>query len=256
MSEDAPMFPSRISPALSTTALTLLAIGSAITPASATGADADTTATITADWRGQSLIYRAGAGQANDLQIMDMPPSADVRRIAFNDEVPIRAGDNCTQPDPNDATRVVCELPANADLPGGIRVLLGDGDDQFFSDAPGVSTVHAGAGDDELHAHSARVVLGAGGDDMLMGGVVMDGGDGMDHLMGDYRDQYLWGGADNDHIEAFGGDDFVSAGSGDDHVDGGEGDDVLSGGRGDDMIVGGPGTDRVWGGPGADEITE
>ncbi|MDT0317778.1 calcium-binding protein [Streptomyces millisiae] len=254
------MTPSRISPALAVTALALLAAGSAIGPASASEVaeateSAEATATLVVDRGGRSITYRAAAGQVNDLQITDMPGGTDVRRIAFNDEVTINAGAPCAQPDPRDPTRVVCELPADSDAAGDIRVLLGDGDDAFFTNAPGVSVVHGGAGHDELHAHTSHTVLGGDGDDMLMGGVVMRGDAGMDHLMGDDRDQYLWGGSGDDHVEAYGGDDVVSADSGDDHVAAGEGDDVVFGGRGDDMLDGGPGRDLLVGGPGDDEIT-
>ncbi|TDC27721.1 calcium-binding protein [Streptomyces sp. 8K308] len=273
------MTPSRISPAVTVAALTLLATGSAIGPAVAaqTGRPseaAEATATLAVDRDGRSLTYRAAAGQANDLQITAMPGGPDVRRIAFNDEVTISAGAPCTQPDPGDPTRVVCELPADSAPADDIRVLLGDGDDAFFTVAPGVSVVQGGADDDELHAHSAHTVLGGDGDDMLMGGVVMRGDAGMDHLMGDDRDQYLWGGSGDDHVEAYGGDDVVSADSGDDHVVAGEGDDVVFGGRDDDMLMGeagrdvlhggsgddtldgGAGTDLLWGGAGTDEITQ
>ncbi|GAB2869649.1 calcium-binding protein [Streptomyces mayteni] len=250
----------RISSAGAATALALLTSATLTWPAAAaaatTGGTTGGTATVGADRGRQSITFRAAPGQANDLQVMDMPGGGDVRRIAFNDEVPIRAGDHCAQPDPNDATRVVCELPADGPRSDSIKVLLGDGDDTAFTESPGVSVVDGGAGNDELHAHSAHTVIGGSGDDMLMGGVVMLAGDGMDHLMGDGRNQYLWGGAGDDHIEASGGDDIVYADSGDDHVDAGEGDDIVFGGRGDDTLVGGPGTDRLWGGPGTDEITE
>ncbi|TDC74043.1 calcium-binding protein [Streptomyces hainanensis] len=264
----------RITSAGAATALALLTSAVVHGPAAAAGGTDGAAATVGADWSRQSITFRAAPGQANDLQVMDMPGGGDVRRIAFNDEVPIRAGDHCVQPDPNDATRVVCELPVDGPRPDTIKVLLGDGDDMAFTESPGVSVVDGGAGNDELHAHSAHTVVGGSGDDMLMGGVVMLGGDGMDHLMGDARNQYLWGGAGDDHIEASGGDDIVYADSGDDHVAAGDGDDIVFGGRGDDtlhgeagddllsgdsgddILVGGPGTDRLWGGPGNDEITE
>ncbi|NYI04615.1 calcium-binding protein [Allostreptomyces psammosilenae] len=264
----------RTASALTAVVLTLLTTASATTSAIAATADAPATATVVADWDKRTLTYRAAAGQANDLQVMDMPGGTETRRVAFNDEVPIQAGEPCTQPDPNDATRVVCELPADSPLLDDIRILLGDGDDGMFTDAPGVRLVDGGAGSDELHAHSAQVVLGGGGDDMLMGRVVMDGGDGMDHLMGDDGRQYLSGGRGDDHIEAYGGDDAVYAGSGEDHVSGGQGGDVILGGHdddvlagdegadvlhgnhGDDTLHGGEGADRLVGGPGRDEVTQ
>jgi hypothetical protein len=38
----------------------------------------------------------------------------------------------------------------SASSAGDIRVLLGDGDDEFFSDDPGVSTARGGSGEDVL----------------------------------------------------------------------------------------------------------
>ncbi|WP_373681693.1 calcium-binding protein, partial [Streptomyces sp. b94] len=83
---------------------------------------------------------------------------------------------------------------------------------------------------------TAHTVRGDEGDDMVMGRVVLDGGDGMDHLMAVDGDQFLWGGRGDDMIEAYDGKDVVYAGPGDDHVMGGEGDDILFGGSGDDML--------------------
>ena len=62
-----------------------------------------------------------------------------------------------------DTTAVVCELPADSARPDRIDVLLGDGDDTIAAFTPGMNTVSGGAGDDELHAHTARTVLGANG---------------------------------------------------------------------------------------------
>ncbi|HZG07276.1 MAG TPA: calcium-binding protein [Streptomyces sp.] len=236
---------------VSSAVLALLAIGLTAAPAAA-----DTAATISIDGDGRSVTHLAGSGQVNELQVTPMGAGTGVRRVAFNDEVPIRVGEqHCVQPDPNDATRVVCELPTADASSGEIRILLGDGDDEFFTDAPGVSVVHGGSGNDQLHAHSAHTVIGGQDDDMLMGGVVMHGGDGMDHLMGDDRGQVLTGGRGADHIEAHGGADTVHAGFGDDHVTGGSGDDFLSGGFGDDTVHGDSGNDTLLGGPGKDVLS-
>lgn len=247
--------------AASATAAALAAAGLAAT---ATAQQAP--ATVSADWANQSVTYVAGDGQVNNLYVTAMGDgSPGNRRIGFNDEVPIEPGDHCSYENPADDTFVVCELPKDGELPDDVRVDLGDGDDEIFTSDPGVSVVHGGPGDDTLHAHTAHTIAGDDGDDMLMGGVVMHGGDGADHLVGDERDQELRGGRGDDVIEAFDGDDLVYGNSGDDEIRGGRGDDVLYGGPGDDVlygnsgndvVAGGPGRDVLSGGPGEDEVTQ
>jgi Ca2+-binding RTX toxin-like protein len=231
----------------------------------ATPASAQTSATISVDWETQSIMYMAGEGQANDLYVTSMATGEEVREIGFNDEVPIQAGDHCTHIDPEDETMVVCELPTTSDLPDDIHVFLGDGNDGMFTNDPGVSMVHGGPGNDELHAHTARMVMGDEGDDMLMGAAVIEGGDGMDHLMGDASNEEFYGGRGDDMIEAYDGNDTVYANSGDDEVRGGRGNDFISGGpdddivygnSGNDTILGGSGDDTLSGGPGTDDVTQ
>jgi len=236
---------------VSSAVLALLAIGLTAAPAAA-----DTAATISIDGDGRSVTHLAGSGQVNELQVTPMGAGTGVRRVAFNDEVPIRAGEqHCVQPDPNDATRVVCELPTADASSGEIRILLGDGDDEFFTDAPGVSVVHGGDGMDHLMGDDRGQVLtgGRGADHIEAHG----GADTVhaDHLMGDDRGQVLTGGRGADHIEAHGGADTVHAGFGDDHVTGGSGDDFLSGGFGDDTVHGDSGNDTLLGGPGKDVLS-
>ncbi|MFG3075872.1 calcium-binding protein [Streptomyces sp. NPDC048225] len=243
----------------------------AATPAATTGTSTATaTATATeakarvgADWASQSIVFTAAAGQANDVNIFSMYTSDGIRRIGFTDVVPLQPGDHCAYSRAEDTTSVVCELPAESSRPDRIDVLLGDGDDTIAAFDPGVGTVRGGPGDDELHAHTARTVLGDAGDDMLMGPATLNGGEGMDHLMGDDGDQRMWGGPGDDMIEGYGGDDTVYAGTGDDHAMGGDGrdvvlggpgDDTLDGEGGDDLVCGGPGQDTVEGGPGRDLV--
>ncbi|RKN39479.1 calcium-binding protein [Streptomyces hoynatensis] len=243
----------RLIPASSAAALALLAAGAAATPAAAE--DGAAYATVGANWRTQSISYVAAAGQENDLYATSLGPGTEGRRIGFNDEVPILPGDHCTYLDPNDDTFVVCELPTDSSRPDDIRIQLGDGDDGMFTNDPGVTEVHGGAGDDELHAHTARVVTGDAGDDMLMGSRYLFGGAGMDHLMGSIADEILSGGRGDDMIEGNEGNDVADGGAGNDEISGGDGNDVLYGGFGDDMLSGDAGRDLVLGGPGHDEVT-
>ncbi|SCE61846.1 calcium-binding protein, partial [Streptomyces sp. OspMP-M43] len=240
----------------------LLATGLAASPAVAaptpagapTGTGAGAKARVGADWAKQSITFTAGAGQVNDLHVVPMDQGDGVRRIGFRDSVPLQPGDHCTYLTPGDETYVVCELPTGASRPDRIDVFLGDGDDEIATSDPGVATVSGGPGDDMLHAHTAHTVRGDAGNDMVMGRVVLDGGDGMDHLMAVDGDQRLYGGRGDDMIEAYEGNDIVYAGPGDDHVMGGEGDDILFGGTGDDMVHGEDGNDLIVGGPGKDSV--
>ncbi|MDQ0986269.1 calcium-binding protein [Streptomyces sp. V2I9] len=240
-------------------AVALLATGLAAAPAVAAPAGSGGKARVGADRAKQSITFTAAPGQANDLHVVPMDEGGGVRRIGFRDVVPLRPGDHCAYLEPGVETYVVCELPTGSGRPDRIDVLLGDGDDEIATSDPGVATVSGGPGDDTLHAHTAHTVRGDEGDDMVMARVVLDGGDGMDHLMGDGGDQRMYGGRGDDMVEGYEGRDLVHAGSGDDHVMGGEGgdlllggpgDDVLHGGEGDDLLLGGPGKDRGDGGPG------
>lgn len=234
--------------------VTLLTTGLAAAPAAATSAATGGKARVGADWAAQSIVFTAAAGQANDLHVIPMDLGAGVRRIGFRDAVPLEPGDHCAYLAPGDDTYVVCELPTGNVRPDRIDVFLGDGDDRIATSDPGVATVHGGPGDDELHAHTAHTVRGDAGNDMVMGRVILDGGDGMDHLMGDDSDQRLWGGRGDDMIEAYGGADIVHGGPDDDHLMGGEGNDIVLGGPGDDTLHGEGGNDLVGGGPGKDTV--
>ncbi|MFE2280305.1 calcium-binding protein [Streptomyces sp. NPDC059454] len=248
--------------AVSAVAVTLFTAGLAVGPATAATA-AEAKARVGADWATQSIVLTAAAGQTNNLSIFSMYTSDGIRRIGFSDVVPLEPGDHCAYSRPEDTTSVVCELPADSPRPDRIDVFLGDGNDTIAAFTPGIGTVSGGPGDDELHAHTARTVLGDAGNDMVMGPATLHGGDGMDHLMGDGSNQQMWGGRGDDMIEGYGGDDTVHAGPGDDHAMGGDGRDIVLGGPGndtldgeggDDLVCGGTGKDALEGGPGRDIV--
>ncbi|MFF5900806.1 calcium-binding protein [Streptomyces argenteolus] len=238
--------------------VTLLSAGLAVGPAAAASSASSSAsvsevkARVGGDWETRSIVFTAAAGQTNDLSIYPMYTSDGIRRIGFRDVVPLEPGEHCAYSSAEDTTAVVCELPADSARPDRIDVFLGDGDDTIAAFTPGMNTVSGGAGDDELHAHTARTVLGDAGDDMVMGPATLHGGDGADQLMGDSENQRMWGGRGDDMIEGYGGDDTVYGGSGDDHVMGGDGRDILLGGSGDDTVRGEGGDDFVCGGTGKD----
>ncbi|WP_250293392.1 calcium-binding protein [Streptomyces atroolivaceus] len=248
--------------AVGAVAVTLFTAGLAVGPAVAATAT-EAKARVGADWATQSIVFAAAAGQTNNLNIFSMYTSDGIRRIGFSDVVPIEPGDHCAYSRAEDTTSVVCELPADSPRPDKIDVSLGDGNDTIAAFTPGIGTVSGGPGDDELHAHTAHMVLGGAGNDMVMGPAALHGGDGMDHLMGDSSNQQMWGGRGDDMIEGYGGDDTVHAGPGDDHAMGGDGRDVILGGPGndtldgeggDDLVCGGTGKDTLEGGPGRDVV--
>lgn len=91
-----------------------------------------------------------------------------------------------------------------------------------------------------------NVILGEGGNDLLVGGLLadqIDGGSGNDLIAG------LSGG---DTITGGSGNDIAFGNSGNDNIDGGSGSDLLFGGRGNDTITGGEGNDVLFGGSGSD----
>ena len=107
------------------------------------------------------------------------------------------------------------------------------------------------------------VVEGTNGDDTIDVGYtgdpegdVVDGGDNIfdpDPEAAD--DDIIEAGGGNDVVEAGEDDDVVFGGTGDDTVDGGEGDDTLRGEQGEDVIDGGDGNDEIDGGADNDTIT-
>ncbi|SOD63486.1 Hemolysin-type calcium-binding repeat-containing protein [Streptomyces zhaozhouensis] len=240
----------------STVLLALVTAGLGAAPATADEGAAGG-ATVGADWEGHTLrIVYEGGPEANDLHVFSMDTGDEVRRVGFVDAVPITAGEHCAYPEPDNELFVACELPVGDARTDDVRVLLGDGDDDVVTSEPGVTMVRGGAGDDELHAHTAELVFGDDGDDMLMGYGALFGGAGDDHLMGQPIDEVLHGGPGDDMIEGWDGDDVVYGGTGDDHISGGEGDDVLFGGPGNDHITGDGGDDLIVGWPGDDHVEQ
>ncbi len=110
------------------------------------------------------------------------------------------------------------------------------------------------------------IIVGTAGDDMLRGlngDDIICGGDGNDMIYGTDGNDILFGEGGDDRVmggngldTVYGGDgvDMVVGGDGDDTVDGGLGDDTMRGDNGIDMMVGGEGNDNMRGGQGDDEM--
>ncbi|MEM7746746.1 MAG: Ig-like domain-containing protein [Pseudomonadota bacterium] len=69
-----------------------------------------------------------------------------------------------------------------------------------------------------------------------------------------FRDDFVRGGADDDHINGRLGDDLISGGEGNDTIQGGWGQDELLGNTGNDLLNGGLGRDILSGGAGQDTL--
>lgn len=208
----------------------------------------------TAELVGDTVSYRAGAGEANELLVRGSEPG-----IVFHDAgATITAGAGCTALADGG---VECGSGlAWEDVPSRIEIRLGDRDDHVRSEVAGpiaqVIEIAGGRGSDTLHSGS-----GTGNTHVL------SGGRGNDHLItmtNNIGDATLIGGPGDDVLENLeGGSASFYGGPGDDAVDvgshgvvpvisGGPGADLYSAGFFSDpsaLLVGairpGPGTDTL-----------
>jgi Ca2+-binding RTX toxin-like protein len=181
---------------------------------------------------GAQVSVTAAPGEANVIRLA--VGSNDVR---VSDTVGITAGDGCLQ---ESATQVTC----GAGEPDLVTVQLGDGNDQFITDA--------------IVSARAYNIDGGPGNDKIDGGLgpdVIHGGPGNDTILGSGGDDQLYGDEGDDSVKGQKGDDQVSGGPGRDLV---EGDDTQGyyGDGGSDVIDSRDGqVDQVTCGFGADRVT-
>jgi VCBS repeat-containing protein len=86
-------------------------------------------------------------------------------------------------------------------------------------------------------------------------GIVVNGGNGNDNVVGTGGEDLLSGGNGNDVVSGLGGHDGLSGGNGNDTLYGGAGNDFLYGDNGNDVLDGGTGRDVLAGGNGNDTLT-
>nr|WP_314444228.1 Calx-beta domain-containing protein [uncultured Sphingomonas sp.] len=77
----------------------------------------------------------------------------------------------------------------------------------------------------------------------LADGIITDGGNGNDLLVGTAGEDRLFGGNGDDRLSGLDGHDRLDGGLGNDQLFGGRGNDLLIGGQGDDLLEGGAGQD-------------
>ncbi|QSJ14991.1 FG-GAP repeat protein [Nostoc sp. UHCC 0702] len=85
-----------------------------------------------------------------------------------------------------------------------------------------------------------------------IGNDIINGGNGNDTIKGGAGNDSLFGGNGNDVLY---GDGLMDGGAGNDTLNGGNGDDTLYGGGGTDYLTGGNGNDLLYGGIGSDILT-
>jgi Ca2+-binding RTX toxin-like protein len=178
---------------------------------------------ITMDLNGVERIDFNALGGADNVVVNDLS-GTDATEIAIDLAGTLggSAGDsqvdqitlNGTKGD--DAVQV--SLAGSAAVVNGLAATVSI--DHFEADKD-LLLINLGAGDDMIDAS----LLPAGAI-----GLVADGGDGDDGIIGGAGDDALRGGAD---------DDVLLGGDGDDVLDGGDGDDILIGGAGDDIFLSG-----------------
>ena len=120
--------------------------------------------------------------------------------------------------------------------------------------------VLGGAGNDDISmggGNLGRDALGEQGDDTLTGNLndnLLSGGIGDDTVSGSGGNDALWGDAGNDKLFGGSGLDRLFGSAGNDHLDGGGNADELHGGAGNDALVGGDGQDSLYGDEGNDAL--
>ncbi|HST38616.1 MAG TPA: calcium-binding protein [Conexibacter sp.] len=180
-------------------------------------------ATVTRDGAG-TIVYTAAPGEVNRVGVQGSDDGATFTLYDNFGQAGADVPAECRREDWYGAVTVQCPVTA-----AGVRVELGDGDDQGYV-STGVTTP-----------------------------VTQLGGDGSDELQGNEVANALDGGAGDDRLLPYQGDDVVSGGDGRDVLEGGQGSDRLDGGPGDDLLSGDGhydelGRDVIDGGAGFDRI--
>ena len=133
--------------------------------------------------------------------------------------------------------------------PEGYNVIVGTGGDDVLVGTAGRDCIVGLGGDDVLEGRQQDdLLIGGRGNDQL------DGEQGQDELQGGTGADVLDGGGGMDRIVGGDGNDVIVATNGKDEAFGGECHDVVSGGNAADRLSGGEGADRIVGGRGPNVV--
>ena len=138
-------------------------------------------------------------------------------------------------------------------------------DELVFEDlGDGVFSVTATSGETDIFTNMEMIAIGTGevlalsnfiDIDDVYDGVLRQGGEDADVLVGTDLNDRLSGFGGDDTLNGRAGNDLLEGGAGDDLLIGFDGDDTLLGGEGEDRLVAGLGNDRLEGGAGNDSLT-
>jgi hypothetical protein len=154
------------------------------------------------------VVVSAVAGETNNVRV-----TQNATTILIEDDVPLtNTSPDCT----GGGASVTCPLPAVGPPGVGVRLNLGDGNDQTAFTGVTVSVQQSGGdGIDQLGAATGRVsAQGDAGNDTLTGGA----GGGTSGLTGGLGDDLLIGGAGGTEMQGGPGADTFQAGAGRDVV--------------------------------------
>jgi hypothetical protein len=222
--------------------ISLLAVATSIA-----AADSALAGTVSIDQDEGGLVFRAAAGERNDVVVTVVAVAAATERLrptVSDTGASLTAGPGCAALAPH---TVSCERTFTT------RVDLGDLDDRVtvLLKGPGdrlVGTIDGGPGADQI--------VGAGINYRLFGG------DGPDAIVSrPTRDRFspgdlMFGGAGDDRLQGSYANDALDGGGGRDALHGAQGDDILSDGDADGAAGGlAPGPDLLDAGPGADTVS-
>lgn len=168
---------------------------------------------------------------------------------------------------PDYGLQVISEQPVTLrqepGIPASPRTATGGDTSDFIAPIdPNDSTIFnidGGGGIDTLMgAAGTDSISGGAGNDTVLGSEgddTLSGEEGSDTIVGELGNDTIDGGSGKDTLNGGDGNDVIAGGGGADRINGAEGDDVLRGEGGQDRIIGGAGDDLIEGGRGQDKLT-
>ncbi len=198
-------------------------------------------------------------GEGSDIFVLELGPGADTitdfdANIDFFSVSELSFLDLIIE-DNGDSTDISVGDDLLVTVEGVPSSIINDSSLFIGLEVPGIVLEGTNGADSLLGGDGGDTLIGFSGSDTLIGGLGNDslsGGGGQDILEGDEGNDTLSGGGGNDTVEGGIGDDLLSGEGNADILNGGSGDDTLSGGSGSDTLEGGIGNDLLNGGGGQD----